>query len=258
MKPVLSVVTVTFQAEAVLEATIQSVLGQTYPSIEYVIIDGGSTDKTVALIKQYDSQLSYWVSEPDQGLYDAMNKGIAAAKGEWICFLNAGDTFPSPTMLTDLFETVPPKAEFIYGDSYLLTHSGAPIRLLKAEFLDRKSISKGMIACHQTMWIKREKCPRYSLQLKYKADYNWVCDVLFRVEPQAIFKSSLCLVNYRMGGISESDFWNHFKEYLGIVRSRFGFKTVLWRIPRMVRRLANVYLKQRLLGIETLRFWEKK
>ena len=93
MKLLISVVTVCYNAADTIEKTMLSVLNQTYHDIEYIIIDGGSTDGTVEIIRKYADRIAYWVSEPDKGIYDAMNKGIKVATGEWINFMNAGDEF---------------------------------------------------------------------------------------------------------------------------------------------------------------------
>ena len=99
----ISVVTVSYNAVSTIEQTILSVINQTYPNVEYIIIDGGSTDGTVDIIKKYADKIAYWVSEPDKGIYDAMNKGVVVATGEWINFMNAGDIFTDSDVIDKLF-----------------------------------------------------------------------------------------------------------------------------------------------------------
>ncbi len=113
--PRVSVITVVYNGEAFLERTIQSVINQTYPAIEYIIIDGGSKDGTVAIIQKYQHNIAYWVSEPDRGLYDAMNKGLAVATGEYVLFLNAGDTFFDNHTLQNVFIHWQPNVDIFYG-----------------------------------------------------------------------------------------------------------------------------------------------
>src|SRR5688572_17840000 len=114
LSPLVSVITVSFNAASTIQRTIDSVLALTYPNIEYIIIDGGSTDDTLNLIKQYESQIDYWLSESDNGIYDGMNKGIGAATGEWINFMNCGDRFASAHSL-NFFENIRADADIIYG-----------------------------------------------------------------------------------------------------------------------------------------------
>ena len=118
--PLISVVTVSYNAVSVIEQTIFSVINQTYPNVEYIIIDGGSTDGTVDIIKKYADKITYWVSEPDKGIYDAMNKGIELATGEWINFMNAGDSFYSFSILELIFGQTIFSNDIIYGDTLFL------------------------------------------------------------------------------------------------------------------------------------------
>lgn len=116
--PKITIVTVCFNAVKSIEETMLSVLNQTYLNIEYIIIDGGSTDGTVDIIKKYADRLAYWVSEPDKGIYDAMNKGITVATGDYINFMNAGDTFASGSSVSDTFtETDTTGPDIIYGNA---------------------------------------------------------------------------------------------------------------------------------------------
>ncbi|HDY89306.1 MAG TPA: glycosyltransferase, partial [bacterium] len=123
----LSIITVTYNAEACLEKTIQSVINQTYKNIEYIIIDGGSSDKTLSIIKKYKKYIKYCISEPDKGIYDAMNKGIKIAKGDYINFLNAGDFYYENNVLSYLFDNLDKSVDLLYGDSYLIDQNGVNV-----------------------------------------------------------------------------------------------------------------------------------
>ena len=111
LQPTFSIITVTFNAEKFLERTILSVLGQTYPRIEYILVDGASKDGTLAIVENYAPRIDKWVSEPDAGLYDAMNKGMKMASGDYICFLNAGDSFYEPETLQKMVDSIQSQSE---------------------------------------------------------------------------------------------------------------------------------------------------
>lgn len=172
MHPVLTVVTVVYNAHDVLEATIQSVLAQTFPHIEYLVIDGGSTDGTLDIIKRYATQLSRWVSEPDKGIYDAMNKGIVAATGEWICFINAGDRFHTSTIVEDVFKNQPltAQADVLYGD--VVIEYPTFKRVGKAKEVSQ--LWKGMICSHQSLFTRTAllKETPFDTQFKLGADFD--------------------------------------------------------------------------------------
>ena len=117
--PLISIVTVVYNGKVFLEETILSIINQTYKNIEYIIIDGGSTDGTVDIIKKYENKISYWISEKDNGIYDAMNKGIKKSTGEWINFMNAGDLFNDNNVLTNFYNKslINDNVDFFYSDS---------------------------------------------------------------------------------------------------------------------------------------------
>ena len=119
--PTISIITVAYNASNTIETTILSVVNQTYPNIEYIIIDGGSTDGTIDIIKKYESKITKWISEPDKGIYDAMNKGINLARGEWINFMNCGDSFYENNTLQVISDTIINSKDInvIYGNSII-------------------------------------------------------------------------------------------------------------------------------------------
>lgn len=150
LKPLVTIVTVVFNGEKFIEDTILSVINQDYRNIEYIVIDGGSTDKTVEIIKRYEPYIHYWVSEKDYGIYHAMNKGIDFASGKWINFMNSGDTFSSDTSVSDIFSQDHNNFTVIYGDVTVIYPKFN--RLLKARTIGE--ISKGMPFSHQSTLVK--------------------------------------------------------------------------------------------------------
>ena len=152
--PKFSIITVTYQAGKVLEDTIQSVIFQTYRNVEYIIVDGGSTDNTLDIVKKYQDRISIVVSEPDKGLYDAMNKGIRLATGDYICFLNAGDELHENETLQRMVVTLKGKEipDVIYGETAIVDEEGHFLhmrRLQAPDVLHWKSFKEGMLVCHQ-------------------------------------------------------------------------------------------------------------
>lgn len=172
-KPLITVVTVVFNGEQFLEGTILSVINQTYDNVEYIIIDGGSTDGTLDIIRKYEHAIDYWVSENDKGLYDAMNKGIDLAIGEWINFMNGGDEFYALSVLSDIFTNrTHQDAQILYGNHQVIYPSGR-IRLVKAGLV--KSLWKGAQFCHQASFVKADyhKVHKFNLCTKMVADFEF-------------------------------------------------------------------------------------
>ena len=155
--PKFSIITVTYNAEKVLEDTIQSVISQTYHHIEYIIVDGASKDGTISIINRYRPHIHTVVSEPDKGLYDAMNKGIALASGDYLCFLNAGDCFHEDDTLQQMVHTINGSElpDVLYGETAIVDqdrHFLRMRRLSAPETLTWKSFKQGMLVCHQAFF----------------------------------------------------------------------------------------------------------
>ena len=194
------------------------------------------------------------MSEPDKGIYDAMNKGIKAATGEWITFLNAGDFYVDSDRLDHVFTTDVGQKSFIYGDMFLLSITGEKIRYLEAETLNKQSIAKGMIACHQAMFVRRTNCPMYRPDLRYQGDLNWVMDILHDVNQDAILYVAKDIVYFKAGGFSDNTIWQQLIEHLRLILQRYGLMTILLLFPRLCRRYCGKWLRK-WLKVNTFRFW---
>jgi len=164
--PLISIVTVVYNDAKGLEKTIQSVLSQSYNNIEYIIIDGGSTDGTVEVIKRHKKSISMWISEADKGIYDAMNKGIKLAKGRWINFMNARDIFYNQDVLSNIFlhKNYPSNTAVIYGD-HLADYQNGYKRKVKIGLLPK--FLRKMPFCHQSTFV------RLSIPKKIGFDTNY-------------------------------------------------------------------------------------
>lgn len=150
-KPLVTVITIVMNDHDYLEETIRSVLGQTYENVEYILIDGGSTDGTLDIVKKYDERIDYWLSEPDKGIYDAMNKGAGLASGEWINFMNAGDRFYGNSVVNRIFALDRSHCDIIYGN-HEVSYGGRFSRIGKAGSVEE--LWKGMNFSHQSAFIR--------------------------------------------------------------------------------------------------------
>lgn len=164
-KPLITIVTVTYNAEAFLERTVNSVLEQDYENIEYIIIDGGSSDGTIDIIKKYEKNINYWVSEPDNGLYDAMNKGIGKATGKWINFMNAGDCFASNKVISDIV-LAHDNVDIICGPWNLVDSKYKYISTQIPSKLD--TTWKRTFCNHQAMFVSTSVMKKYKFDINYK------------------------------------------------------------------------------------------
>jgi len=169
--PLITVVTVVLNCEKTLEGTILSVINQTYTNIEYIIIDGNSTDGTLDIIRKYEDKIDYWISEPDEGIYNAMNKGIDIATGEWLNFMNSGDSFYAKTVLQYIFENENIDADIIYGDTFCIYSFGSFVQKAKQINLIKKKLPFG----HQASFVKTKLIKQYKFDETYKicADHRF-------------------------------------------------------------------------------------
>ena len=175
MDPLFSIITVTWNAAGVIAPTMQSVQRQTSSDYEMLIIDGASTDDTLAIVGQASIASLRIFSEPDNGLYDAMNKGIAWARGRYLIFLNAGDRFADDAVLARLAMLTADNPGVIYGQTQLVDAEGNVVgkrHLTAPKKLTANSFLNGMVVCHQAFAARRDLVPEYDLQYKLSADYD--------------------------------------------------------------------------------------
>lgn len=205
--PLISVITVAYNAETTIEKTILSVIQQTYSNIEYIIIDGKSSDNTITIVKKYENYLSYWISESDKGVYDAMNKGIKKANGEWICFMNSGDTFHSPDVLNKIFTLAyyDQNIGVIYGDAYLYKNNQFMMPFQNQPFWKScMPYRTGKGICHQSMFTRTVLAKKLLFNLEYKisADFDMAYKI-YKLKFQFQYVN-VVVCNFDIDGMSSS------------------------------------------------------
>lgn len=175
----ISIITVVFNGSKYLEKTIQSVINQTYQNIEYIIIDGGSTDGTLDIIKKYEDKITYWLSEPDEGIYYAMNKGISVATGDWVNFMNSGDCFYNNHVLKTIFGSqtydkilvISGKVAMHYGHDFLGYYGNERISPHQGMFICRTVIQKHIFDLSLTIVSDMDMQLSVAKEKDYKKKY---------------------------------------------------------------------------------------
>lgn len=220
--PKISIITIVYNNVRDIEHTILSVFNQTYDNIEYIIIDGASTDGTLDIIRKYRGSIDILVSEKDGGIYDAMNKGLSKATGDYVLFLNSGDELYD----NNTIQTIVSKgngADIIYGETKLVDEDrnivGDRRHKAPAQF-DWKSFQYGMNVCHQAIYVKRDITEPYDLQYKLSADVDWV----IRAAKKAKTTQNVnCYVaRYLVGGMSQKRHKQSLKERFEIFKKHYG------------------------------------
>ena len=210
----ISLITVSFNAENTINRCIQSVLSQTFKNIEYIVIDGGSTDKTVSVIERYKPYLTHLISEPDNGIYDAMNKGIRLAQGHIIGMLNADDYFADETILSTIAGVFKKNTiDIVYGDLDYINKSGKVIRRWRSGEVSLINFNLGWMPAHPTFYCKRyffEKFGSYSLHYGTAADYELMLRFLYTHKLQATYINKV-IIKMENGGKSNRSLNNRVK-----------------------------------------------
>ena len=240
--PKFSIITVTYNAEKVLEDTIQSVISQTYRNVEYIIVDGASKDHTLEIVNKYHNRINKVISEPDKGLYDAMNKGIQLATGDYLCFLNAGDKFHDSETLQKIVHTLKGQElpDVIYGETAIVDEEGHFLhmrRLSAPAHLNWKSFKQGMLVCHQAFFANRELAINhlYDLQYRFSADFDWCIRIMKKAK--CLHNTRLTLIDYLNEGMTTKNHKASLKERFCIMAKHYGLiSTILhhgWFVIRL-------------------------
>jgi glycosyltransferase involved in cell wall biosynthesis len=227
ISPTLSVITIVYNNARDIERTMLSVLNQTYPNIEYVVIDGLSTDGTLDIIEKYKDKLSQLISEQDEGIYDAMNKGLAAATGDYIIFMNSGDEFYDKDTVARVFATAP-NADIYYGETEMINDRleslGQRRHKAPAKFTWR-GFKYGMSISHQAIYIRRELVELYDRQYQLSADIDWI--IRAAKKAKTIVKVDGYVAKYLVGGMSKKRHRQSLNERFDIMKRHYGLVPTL-------------------------------
>jgi glycosyltransferase involved in cell wall biosynthesis len=241
-KPILSVITVVYNNVKHIERTLLSIIHQTYSSIEFIVIDGASNDGTLAVLEKYKIHFNQFVSEPDKGIYDAMNKGLALAKGDYVIFMNSGDEFYEPQTVEQVFSTQA-FADVYYGETEMLDEQlisqgkrrhGAPKKLTLQSF------NYGMSVSHQAIYIKRSLTKSYDTKYQLSADIDWILDALTKAK--VVVNTNKYVAKYLMGGMSKKRHSQSLIERYHIFEKYYGFFPNLIHHGVIAVKLANYWL----------------
>lgn len=240
-----TIVTCTFNAQATLECTLDSVRTQTYMHLEHLIVDGASTDNTLAIARQYKEDTAeedtchdiIITSEPDRGLYDAMNKALNRATGDYVLFLNAGDTFPSPDTLEMVAESVGDGESLpavLYGDTDIVDDEGRFIRhrrLAAPRRLTWRSFMRGMLVCHQAFYARTDlaKANPYNLDYRFSADVDWCIRIMRQARRERLVMRNVgaVVVNFLDGGLTTTNHRASLRERFRVMAHHYGMLPTL-------------------------------
>ena len=244
----ISIITVTYNAASVLKRTLDSVKAQSWQQIEHLIIDGASKDETVSMAETYKAQCPYEVvilSEPDKGLYDAMNKGLRLATGDYLVFLNAGDTLHAADTLETIVRSALPLPGVLYGDTAITDEQGNFLhlrRLRPPKKLSWKSFRQGMLVCHQAFYALTDiaKDLPYDPRYRYSADVDWCIRVMKEAQKRQLplVNTQAILADYQEEGQTTIHHRDSLKERFDVMRRHYGlFTTVIMHVWFVFRQL---------------------
>jgi glycosyltransferase involved in cell wall biosynthesis len=227
----ISIITITYNADQYLERTIQSIMNQSDQDFEYLIIDGKSKDGTLQIAEKYKSRINKLISEPDKGLYDAMNKGLKNASGDFVWFMNAGDEINDKETVSRIRnvarESLPVSIDVFYGDTYFVNNEGE-IQGLRSEItphhlpkdLKWQDMKLGMLVCHQAFIARKSIAPLY-MENNLSADVDWEIECLKRAKEVKYL--DFVVAKYLIGGVSNKQLKRSLLDRYEVLKKHFGF-----------------------------------
>jgi len=236
-QPKLSIITIVYNNVQDIERTLKSIIGQTYPNIEYIVIDGASNDGTLEILNSNRQHIAKLISEPDKGIYDAMNKGLRIATGEYVLFMNSGDEIYSPETVSNIFASAP-DADIYYGETEMINDAGESLgqRRHKApEQFTWKDFKYGMSISHQAIYIKRSLTEPYDSRYALSADIDWILKAARKAK--LIVNVHQYVAKYLVGGMSKKkhqqslvERFNIMKEYYGLIPTLFNHVVIAFNL----------------------------
>ena len=242
-KPTLSIITIVYNNVRDIERTMLSVLNQSYQNIEYIVVDGASTDGTLEIIQRYQDRLSKVLSEKDAGIYDAMNKGLTLASGDYVLFMNSGDELYAPDTVENVFSTAL-NADIYYGETEMYNEAWQSIgkrRHSVPENFTWKSFRYGMTISHQAIYIRRSLTEPYDRKYQLSADIDWILTAAKKAKTSV--KVSGYVAKYLVGGMSKKRHRQSLKERFAIFTKHYGLLPNLFNHLVIAAKLSFYYLR---------------
>ena len=242
-KPTLSIISIVYNNVRDIERTMLSVLNQSYDHIEYIVVDGASTDGTLEIIQRYQDRLAKVVSEKDAGIYDAMNKGLALASGDYVLFMNSGDELYAPDTVETVFATAP-NVDIYYGETEMYNEAWQSIgkrRHSAPEKFTWKSFRFGMTISHQAIYIRRTLTEPYDRQYELSADIDWILNAAKKARTSV--KVSGYVAKYLVGGMSKKRHRKSLNERFAIFTKHYGLLPNLFNHVVIAAKLSFYYLR---------------
>ncbi len=245
----ISIITVVYNSEKFVESTIKSIKSQQYGNIEYIVIDGASTDNTLDILKSYSEDIDILVSEKDDGLYYAMNKAIQLATGDYLWFINSGDEIYSSDTLIKIItaisscKTLP---DVIYGETEIIDQNGKALGMRRhkaPETLTWKSLRLGMKVCHQSVIVSKRVALLYNTKYRYSSDFEWLIRVLMKSDH--IYNSHFILSKFMEGGITNQSLTAGLKERFAIMSKYYGKVSTVFIHFYLMFRLMFFYIRNK-------------